>query len=75
MKGTIMLATKAHHLLGDVSRTPEDWCCVQPQPVDGAFVGNWITGIGLINVRFPVETTRALTQEERERFDKLEFAL
>jgi hypothetical protein len=30
-------------------------------------VGNWVTGYGFINVKFPKETTRKLTQAEHER--------
>lgn len=63
-----MMATLAFHALGSVSRRPEDLCFVTWD--DGAdYIGNWVTGYGFIHVRFPKETTRELTAEERARFN------
>jgi len=39
------------------------------------YIGNWVTGFGYINVRFPRATTRDLTPAERARYDGAELEL
>ena len=60
-----MMATKAHHKMGDISRNNEDICAIfGDDEKNDAWVGNWITGLGFIHVRFPKATTREPTEEE-----------
>ena len=65
-----MMATGAIHKLGDISREQEDICYVHEEYEDH-YIGNWVTGYGFINVKFPKETTRNLTKEEIEKYSKL----
>ena len=62
-----MMATKAYHLMGDISTETPDLCVVHGEDGDN-WVGNWITGFGFMNVKFPKATTRELTQEEKEKY-------
>jgi hypothetical protein len=68
-----MIATKANHKLGDVSREffendTENLCFITKEVGDN-YIGQWITGFGLINVEFPKATTRDLTKEEVAHFN------
>jgi hypothetical protein len=63
-----MMATTATHKLGDISRDEPDLCLVHGQDGDD-YLGNWVTGFGYINVRFPMATTRELTEEDKARYD------
>jgi hypothetical protein len=63
-----MMATKAIHKLGDISRDKPDICHVHEEYEDH-YIGMWITGYGFIGVKFPKETTRELTREEIKRYD------
>ena len=63
-----MMATKAIHKLGDISRE-EDLCVIYDETKTD-YIGNWITGFGFIKVKFPKETTRELTSEEVEKYNK-----
>jgi hypothetical protein len=69
-----MMATKAIHKLGDISRDEPDLCIVSDEDGDD-WIGQWVTGYGYINVRFPKATTRELTAAERERYDGLELTI
>lgn len=66
-----MMATKAIHQLGDISRKEPDLCIIDSEDSQH-FIGAWVidvTGYGLyINVRFPKSTTRELTDEEKEEW-------
>lgn len=64
-----MMATKAMHKMGDISSDFEDLCVVFSE-TDTHYIGNWVTGFGFINVEFPKETTRELTQKEVEKYNK-----
>lgn len=69
-----MIATKADHLMGDLSRdfqelSTENLCLVDRE-MDGFYLGSWVTGFGFFDVKFPKETTRELTKEEVEQFNK-----
>ena len=57
------MATKAIHLLGDISREEPDLCVIHSQDEEN-YIGNWVCGFGFIDVKFPKETTRDLTEEE-----------
>lgn len=62
-----MMATKAIHLLGDISSDEPDLCAINSED-DENYIGSWVTGMGYINVKFPKATTRELTEEEQQRF-------
>lgn len=69
-----MIATKAIHKLGDISRefehlSTENLCQVCKEN-DEEYIGSWITGFGFFDVAFSKETTRELTEEEIEYFNK-----
>jgi len=63
-----MMATKAMHTLGDISRDVEDICCIHEEK-DDCYIGSWISGYGFINVEFPKETTRELTSDEVKKYN------
>lgn len=63
-----MMATKAFHQLGDISRDEPDLVVVFSED-DTHYIGRWVEGFGFQNVRFPKTTTRELTVEERARYD------
>lgn len=65
-----MMATSALHKLGDISRDEPDLAIIYGDSGDD-WVGQWATGIGYINVRFPKATTRELTDGERATYSKL----
>lgn len=62
-----MMATAAHHHCGDLSRNQPDLAIIYGEGEDH-YVGEWATGLGYVNVRFPKSTTRELTDEERNRY-------
>jgi len=64
-----MIATKAIHKLGDISSDEPDLCYVYEEHED-YYIGSWVTGFGFIRVKFPKETTRELTKEEVEYYNK-----
>lgn len=66
-KRRYMMATTAIHILGDISRTPSDLCVVFQEDEEN-FYGNWVTGFGFVNVKFPKLTTTELTEKEIEIF-------
>jgi hypothetical protein len=65
-----MIATKAIHKMGDISREMEETqehlenLCRVSEEDEENYYGMWTTGIGFFGVKFPKETTRELTQEE-----------
>jgi hypothetical protein len=61
--GRYMIATRAIHKLGDISRDEPDLCFIRDED-DDAYIGAWVTGLGYTQVRFPKDTTRDLTSEE-----------
>lgn len=69
-----MMATTAIHQLGDISNDTPDICVIYSEDEDN-YIGNWVTGYGFINVKFPKSTTRELTQEEKDKYSKLYFKL
>jgi hypothetical protein len=61
-----MMGTKAiHDFAGDISREDYDYCYIQRQEEDN-YIGIWVEGFGFFDVKFPVETTRECTDEERD---------
>jgi len=67
-KAKYMMATTAIHQLGDISSDEPDLCIVSKE-TETDYIGNWVTGLGFINVRFPKETTRELTEAEIENYN------
>ena len=68
------MATKAVHKLGDISRNKPDLCIVHDED-EKNYIGNWVTGFGFINVKFPKNTTRELSEEEKERYHGMQIAI
>ena len=64
-----MIATKAEHKMGDLSRDKESLCHINEIGKD-YYIGSWVTGFGFFNVMFPKETTRELTDEEIKKYNK-----
>ena len=62
-----MMATKAFHKMGDITRSGPDLCVVYDEDSEN-YIGNWVTGFGFFNVKFPKSTTRELTDEEKEKW-------
>lgn len=77
-KGKYLIATKAIHLTGDLSRDPdgdaENLCWVTNE-TDEYWIGAWVTGFGFFHVLYPKQTTRELTVEEVEKYNKLYIQL
>lgn len=57
-----------------VSELSEHVCEIWEETQDD-WIGNWITGMGFVKVKFPKETTRALIPEEIEKFEKMNFRI
>lgn len=69
-----MMATTAIHQLGDISSDTPDLCVIHSEDEDN-YIGNWVTGFGFVNVKFPKTSTRDLTQDEKDKYSKLYFKL
>lgn len=63
----LYMGTTALAKIADISRDEPDYF-VAWEEVDDHYIGNWITGFGFINVRFPKDTSRPVTDEEFEWF-------
>lgn len=63
-----MMATKAIHKLGDISREPADLCTITDEDEEN-YIGMWVTGFGFFDVKFPKETTKELTKDEIEQYN------
>lgn len=68
MPDRFLMATTAVHVFRDISRAEPDLAVIYGEDGDD-WIGEWVTGFGLINVRFPKSTTRELTEAERARYD------
>ena len=67
----LMKATKAEHVMGNLSRTTPDLCLVDVElSTDTHYVGKWLTGWGFESVHFPKSTTQELTSAERQQLSK-----
>jgi methyl coenzyme M reductase gamma subunit len=69
-----MMATKAIHKLGDISRDEPDLCFIHREDGEN-YIGNWVTGFGFVEVKFPKETTRDLTEAEENKFDGMHIQI
>jgi uncharacterized cupin superfamily protein len=64
MTSKLVTATKALHKIGDISSEEPDLAQVNKR--EGNFyVGSWVCGVGFFDVKFPIETTRPCTEEEK----------
>lgn len=63
-EANIMWGTVAHHQLGEISRPDGDFFHVTDEK-DEHYVGQWLTGYGFINVRFPKDGVREISWIER----------
>ncbi|GIE29991.1 hypothetical protein Ait01nite_030360 [Actinoplanes italicus] len=63
-----MMATIAHHKLGDLSRPEPNLASITGED-DEHWIGSWVEGGGFIGVRFPKTSTRELTPEETKEYD------
>jgi hypothetical protein len=59
-----MMATRAIHVLGDISRDEPSLAIIYGEVTEG-WIGEWATGLGMVNVLFPKASTRELTTDER----------
>lgn len=69
-----MMATKAIYKLGNISRDTPDLCSVHEEDKEN-YIGNWITGFGFVEVKFPKNTTRELTDEEKDKYNGKQFVI
>ena len=60
-----MMATKALHKLGDISRNPADLCVIDRENKEN-FIGNWVTGYGFIDVNFQRRQHGNLPRKKRK---------
>jgi hypothetical protein len=63
-----MIGTTAIHQLGDISREDGDLCMIHSY-TDTDYIGNWVTGFGFIDVKFPRKDTRELNEEDIKKWD------
>lgn len=69
-----MMATRALHKAGDISRDAPDLCvCFGKRR--GYYIGNWVTGLGFVDVKFPISTTRHLTRADKKRYNGKRIAI
>jgi hypothetical protein len=64
-----MMGTNAYHQLGDISSDNFDLFVASKETTDN-WIGSWVTGFGFFNVVFPKSTSRDLTPEEIEEYNK-----
>ena len=63
-----MIATKANHKLGDLTRPEGDICMIKKE-TDEHYIGQWVFGYGMVGIEFPKNTTRTLTETEKEHYN------
>ncbi len=68
MASHYMMATKATHVTGDISREKPSLCYITGED-EKNFIGSWVIGFGFVDVEFPKSSTRVLTPEEKEEFN------
>ncbi len=60
---TYIKATTAIHKMGDISRPDGDYAWVN-EADDNNYYGQWLSGLGYIDVKFPKATSTVVTKEE-----------
>ena len=68
------MATIASHQMGDLTRRPADICTVFKKTKDN-YIGNWVTGFGFVEVKFPIGSTRNLTKKEIAKYDGMPMSM
>ena len=68
------MGTKAYHLTGDISRDEDD-LFIAGGETDKYYIGNWVEGLGFADVLFPKETSRKLTQKEKDKYNKFNYCI
>lgn len=66
-KGRYRIGTIALHKLGRISRLRGDLCIVFSE-TKNHYIGNWVTGFGFVDVKFPKSRTRRLNARERKKW-------
>jgi hypothetical protein len=69
-----LMGTLAFHQLGDIRSDVEDIFCATGE-TDKYWVGMWVTGLGFFGVLFPKETSRELTEEEKDHYNSLNYRI
>lgn len=62
-----MMGTQAFIRFGSLSRNTPNLCLINKEDEDN-FIGRWVFRSFFFNVRFPKNTTRELTDEERDKY-------
>jgi hypothetical protein len=69
-----LMATKAYHLMGDISRSKPEPCSIYAEDEE-LYYGMWVLGMGFIGVQFPKDTTRPPTPEEKAHWEKMKIGM
>ncbi len=64
-----LMGTKAFHQLGEMTMEDYDLFLAEGE-TDKYWIGAWTISFGFFNALFPKETSRELTQEEIEKYNK-----
>lgn len=64
-----LIGTTAFNQLGEISRDPDLFRAYGE--TNDYWIGMWVTGFGFFDVLFPKDTSRELTQEEKEKYNKI----
>lgn len=67
----VIMATKAIHGLGDISRSTPNLAAIHDETED-CYIGNFVEGAGFCDVRFSKSVCRELTEEEVARYEEME---
>lgn len=69
-----LMATKAVHLLGDLSEDEPKPCSVHAEDEEN-YYGMWVLGLGFVGVQFPKATTRPPTEEEKTYWESKKIGM
>lgn len=72
--GLYIMATTAYHKTGNISRDKPDLAIVFSEDDDNLY-GNWMFGYGFINVKFPKNTVKKLTENDIKKFNKISYGI
>ena len=71
---THLMGTKAYHQLSEISRD-KPGIFHAAHETDDYWIGSWVEGFGFFDVRFPKDTSRALTKEEVAHYEGRHYAI
>ena len=63
-----MMANKAYHFLGETTHDGGWDVCIIFKELKDFYVGNYVFGYGFIDVKFPKQFVRDLTNQEKDKF-------